>query len=121
MEPLEDVRVRYFDQKKRRGRKDLVPSCDSHVAAQIATNPAVAGLVSVASDYVYDEKKHGPILASLLHGVKVGHGRFTQEEETLDVATDISTQSAIETEQSEDEWSEDEEEEEEEEAAPRDD
>lgn len=111
MEPLEDVRVRYFDQKKRRGRKDLVPSCDSHVAAQIATNPAVPGLVSVASDYVYDEKKHGPILASLLHGVKVDHGRFAhEEEEASDVATDSSTQSATETDQSEDEWSEDEEE-----------
>lgn len=79
MEPLEDVRVRYFD--KKRGQKELVPTCDARIAAHIAINPAVAGLVSVASDYVYDEKKHGPILSSLLHGVKIDHRRVSHDAE----------------------------------------
>jgi hypothetical protein len=94
MEPLEDVRVRYFE--KQRGRKDLVPSCDARVAAHITTNSVVAGLVSVASDYVYDETKHGPILKSLLHGVNVA----THEKETTSELNDAGEEDSSRSERS---------------------
>ena len=57
-------------------------SGNQYIAASVKPVANVPGVISTASDYVYDEAEHGPILAQLLQGKK-HDGRRKKEEELV--------------------------------------
>ena len=74
---MEDVRVCVLY------KGNLEWSGNQYIAASVKPVPNVPGVISTASDYVYDEAEHGPILAQLLQGRRKHHGRRRKGEELI--------------------------------------
>jgi len=94
---MEDVRVRILY------KGSLEWSGDQHIAASVTAVPDVPGIVSTASDYVYDEAEHGPVLAQLLHGKKSGKSELVVELEDDSPFLESELESESESETGEEE------------------